>query len=171
MIYGKKVYLRELLKEDIKSVVDICSSKEVLKYNGGERLLPNKYNSDNFRYIKIPSKRDYVIINNKGNIVGTISYLQDHYAGGVYSIGITIGREYWRQGFGEDSVRTLINYLFTKKKAHKIELEVVKENIAAVECYNKIGFIQEGIRRRKYYYQGTYLDTVLMGLVKEEYRR
>ena len=61
-------------------------------------------------------------------------------------------------------------YLFGKRKAHKVELEVVRENEAAILCYKKCGFIEEGIRRSKYYYQGKYLDTVVMGILKEEYK-
>ena len=39
-----------------------------------------------------------------------------------------------------------------------------------VLCYKKCGFIEEGIRRKKYYYKGEYLDTILMGLLKEEFK-
>ena len=30
--------------------------------------------------------------------------------------------------------------------------------------------IEEGIRRKKYYYKGKYLDTIVMGLLKEEFK-
>ena len=34
MIYGDKIYLREILKEDIDEAYNLCSDSEVLKYNG-----------------------------------------------------------------------------------------------------------------------------------------
>ena len=37
-------------------------------------------------------------------------------------------------------------------------------------CYKKCGFVEEGIRRKKYYYKGEYLDTIVMGLLKEEFK-
>ena len=171
VIYGDKIYLREVLKEDIDVAYKLCSDNEVLKYNGNQYgILSKQYIIDHLKYLNIPSKRDYVIIEKKGNIVGVISYSEDKYARSVYSMGITIGKEYWNKGFGKDAIKTLTNYLFIKKKAHKIELEVVKENIPAINCYKKLGFVEEGIRRKKYYYKNKYLDTILMGLLKEEYK-
>lgn len=171
MIYGDKIYLREIIKEDIDTVYKLCSDNEVLKYNGNKYgLLSKQYVKDHFKYFDIPSKRDYVIIEKMGNIVGVISYSEDKYVKSVYSMGITIGKKYWNRGFGSDAIKTLLNYLFFKKKAHKIELEVVKKNVPAIMCYKKLGFVEEGIRRKKYYYKNTYLDIVLMGLLKEEYK-
>lgn len=170
MIYGNKIYLREIIKDDIDEVYTMCSDKEILRYNGtGEGRLSKQHIIENLRYFNIPSKRDYVIINKQGNIVGVISYWEDRYAKDVYCIGITIGKKYWNKGFGKDSINTVLRYLFLKRKSHKVEIEVVKENVAAVECYKKIGFKEEGIRRKKYYYKGEYLDTILMGLLRDEY--
>ena len=36
LIYGKKIYLREILKEDIDIAYNLCSDSEVLKYNGDQ---------------------------------------------------------------------------------------------------------------------------------------
>ena len=171
MIYGDKIYLRELIKEDIDVVYNLCSDGDVLKYNGGKSgIVSKEYIKDHLKYFNISSKKNYVIINKEGNVVGIIAYSQDKYAEGVYSIGITIGKKYWNRGYGKDSINTLLKYLFFKKRAHKIELEVVKENVQAIKCYKKFGFIEEGIIRKKYYYKDTYLDTVLMGLLKEEFK-
>ena len=171
MIYGDKIYLREILKEDIDETYNLCSDSEVLKYNGNEYgMLSKKYIIEHLKYLNIPSKRNYVIINKQGAIVGVIIYSEDKYSRNVYNISLTIGKKYWRKGYGTDSIKTILKYLFLKRKVHKVELEVVRENEAAVLFYKKCGFIEEGIRRKKYYYKGEYLDTILMGLLKEEFK-
>ena len=44
MIYGDKIYLREILKEDIDEAYNLCSDSEVLKYNGYQYgVLSKKY--------------------------------------------------------------------------------------------------------------------------------
>ena len=160
MIYGKKIYLREILKEDIDIAYNLCSDSEVLKYNGYQYgVSSKKYMVEHLKYLNIPSKRSYVIINKPGTIVGVITYSEDKYSRNVYNISLTIGKKYWRRGYGTDSI-----------KANKVELEVVRENEAAVLCYKKCGFVEEGIRRKKYYYKGDYLDTIVMGLLKEEFK-
>ena len=101
--------------------------------------------------------------------VGIIIYSEDKYSRSVYNISLTIGKKYWRKGYGTDSIKAVLRYLFSKRRAHKVELEVVRENEAAVLCYKKCGFIEEGLRRKKYYYKGKYLDTIVMGILKEEF--
>ena len=55
MIYGKKIYLREILKEDIDIAYNLCSDSEVLKYNGDQYgVLSKKYIIENLKYLNIP---------------------------------------------------------------------------------------------------------------------
>lgn len=155
MIYGDKVYLREILKEDIDEAYNLCSDSEVLKYNGNEYgTLSKRYIIEHLKYLNIPSRRNYVIINKQGNIVGIIIYSEDKYSRSVYNISLTIGKKYWRKGYGTDSIKAVLRYLFSKRRAHKVELEVVRENEAAVLCYKKCGFIEEGLRRKNIIIRG-----------------
>ena len=123
MIYGKKIYLREILKEDIDIAYNLCSDSEVLKYNGDQYgVLSKKYIIEHLKYLNIPSRRNYVIVDKQSNIVGVIIYSEDKYARNIYSISITIGKKYWRKGYGSDAIHTILGYLFGKRKAHKVEL-------------------------------------------------
>ncbi len=170
MIYGKNIYLREILKEDIEEAYDLCSDKEVLKYSEAEgNLISKKHYLDSFTYLNKPNERRFVVVNNEGSIVGVASYSHSQFVEDVFIISLVIGRKYWRRGYGSEAINILLNYLFKRKRAHRVELEVVKENIAAVNCYKKCGFIQEGIKREKYYYKGKYLDTIVMGILKQEF--
>ena len=171
MIYGKGMYLRRMVKEDIDAVYQLCVNDQVLKYDGGKEAYSYKEHlKENYKYLEMRSMKKYVIVNSTGTMVGIISYRKSEYVNDIYNIGILIGKEYWRHGYGYKSINTLLGYLFKRKKAHKIELEVVEDNTAAIKCYKKCGFIEEGKRRKKYFHNGKYLDTVLMGILEEEYR-
>lgn len=171
MIYGKGMYLREIVKEDIDMAYDLCVNNDVLKYDGGTNsFISREYLKENYRYFRIKSKKNYAIVNSKGAMVGVISYRKSHYVNDVYYISICIGKQYWRKGYGKNSIKAMLRYLFKNKRAHKVELEVVEANIAAIECYKKCGFIEEGRRRSKYYFEGKYIDTILMGILEEEFK-
>ena len=115
LIYGKKIYLREILKEDIDIAYNLCSDSEVLKYNGDQYgVLSKKYIIEHLKYLNIPSRRNYVIVDKQSNIVGVIIYSEDKYARNIYSISITIGKKYWRKGYGSDAIHTILGYLFGK---------------------------------------------------------
>ena len=170
MIYGENIYLRQPVREDIEELYDICSDKDVLKYNGlSTGIMSKEYINSQFHHFTKPNKKELVIVTRTSDLIGYVYYKENSYTRDVYSIGITIGRKYWNRGYGLDSIRTLCRYLFNNKQAHKIELEVVSENKRAIKCYRKCGFKDEGVRRSKYYYNGKYIDTIVMGLLKEEF--
>ncbi len=172
MLYGEKIYLRELLKEDIDEIYTLSLNKDVSRYNGGCGSITSKESlKEHFKYFNKPSEKYFIIATKNNGIVGYTAYRKSKYCDDVYSISLTIGKYYWGKGYGYDSMQTVLNYLFNKKKAHKIELEVVSDNVKAINLYNKCGFIEEGIRRQKYHYDGVYLDTVLMGILYSEYKK
>lgn len=170
MIYGENIYLRQPVREDIEELYDICSDKDVLKYNGlSTGVMSKEYINSQFHHFTKPNKKELVIVTRTSDLIGYVYYKENSYTRDVYSIGITIGKKYWNRGYGLDSIRTLCSYLFNNKQAHKIELEVVSENKRAIKCYRKCGFKDEGVRRSKYYYNGKYIDTIVMGLLEEEF--
>jgi RimJ/RimL family protein N-acetyltransferase len=52
---------------------------------------------------------------------------------------------------------------------HRIYLRVFENNQAAIHLYEKCGFRREGLLREDHYYAGEYSNTLIMGLLKQEY--
>jgi RimJ/RimL family protein N-acetyltransferase len=52
--------------------------------------------------------------------------------------------------------------MFTKCNLRKITLGVVSANVAAVELYEKCGFIKEGVYKNHGQYAGEYRDVIRM---------
>ena len=158
MLKGEKIYLRLLERKDIIILKYICDDEKVKRYN----TMSNENEFTNVR-------KALSIINEKEVLVGFITYKQSNYYKNVYSIGITIGSRYWNRGYGKDSINILLNYLFNELGAIRVELEVIKSNIRAIACYKKCGFIEESIKRSRCYFDGEYVDTIIMAILKEEF--
>jgi len=57
------------------------------------------------------------------------------------TLGILIGvKKFWIKGFGTEALKLLINYAFNTLDLEEINLGVYKENIAAINAYEKSGF-------------------------------
>ena len=70
----------------------------------------------------------------------------------------------WRQGIGRALMEILIK---TAKElgAEKIALDMNADNIAALNLYKSLGFVQEGVLKDQVKYpSGQYGDIILMGL-------
>ena len=52
-----------------------------------------------------------------------------------------------------------------------LRLSVLVDNPRAVRCYEKCGFVREGLLRQESYVDGKYRDVLLMALLREDYDR
>lgn len=161
MLKGNNIYLRTLEKKDICILFRLCNEEEVKTYN----TIPDDIQNNN----KDKSLRKALsIINEKNVLIGFLTYKESSYFKKVYSIGITIGSRYWGRRYGQDSIKTLLKYLFNQENAVRVELEVIESNFRAINCYKKCGFVVEDIRKNKVYIEGRYEDTIIMGITKDE---
>jgi RimJ/RimL family protein N-acetyltransferase len=88
----------------------------------------------------------------------------------VGELGILIGaKDYWGQGYGTDATRTLVRWGFGTLNLNRIFLKVFADNARAIRCYEKVGFQLEGRLRQDNFDNGAYRDTLVMGILREEY--
>jgi RimJ/RimL family protein N-acetyltransferase len=84
-------------------------------------------------------------------------------------LGIWLGRPYWDAGYGTDAVRTLCRYGFRFLNLQRIGLDLVATNERARRAYEKVGFTPEGTRRRFEFVGGAHVNSLMMGLLVEEF--
>jgi RimJ/RimL family protein N-acetyltransferase len=84
-------------------------------------------------------------------------------------LGLFIGEKArWGAGLGEDAVRTLARWGLRQLNLHRVQLRVFEDNAPAIRCYEKVGFRCEGRLRQDRFQDGRYLDTLVMGLLRDE---
>jgi RimJ/RimL family protein N-acetyltransferase len=104
------------------------------------------------------------------NPVGVIGFHAIDWRSRAGELGVVIGEKpVWNSGFGTDAVRTLVRWGFRELNLNRVFLRVFEDNAAAIRCYEKIGFRHEGRLRQDHFQDGRYLDTLLMGLLRDEH--
>lgn len=98
------------------------------------------------------SRRRFAIETTDGEHIGNCSYYNIDYRRGEAEIGIMIGKpEYWGKGYGTDTLKTLINYIFKNTSFKRIYLKTLEWNKRAQKCFIKTGFSPyDKIRRNGY---------------------
>lgn len=88
------------------------------------------------------------------------------------SWGIFIGdKNYWGHGYGTDVLKTVLKYCFKKLKLNRVELGVFPHNPRGKRCYEKCGFKVEGIKRQAIKKNGKFIDEIIMGITKSDYKK
>ena len=90
----------------------------------------------------------FAIENLDGDYVGGISLHSRDDKNGKFSFGIIIDRGHRRQGYAEDAVRILLRYGFWERRYQKCDSACVHTNAASIKLHEKLGFVEEGRRRR-----------------------
>ncbi|WP_408006893.1 GNAT family N-acetyltransferase [Pseudalkalibacillus sp. A8] len=182
MITGLKVELRPVSLEDFKRTYDWRNDEETAKLEAGagffrHSLVPmEKIEDDYDKAIKKLDKREvgefsiYTLGENPMHI-GLIGYRELSSVSRRCTVGIGIGvKEYWGKGFGTDAMKTLLHYLFKTMNINRVQLDTWSGNLQAIRSYEKCGFVIEGCLRNDAYIDGKYYDTIVMGVLKEEFQ-
>ncbi len=102
-------------------------------------------------------------------LLGSVSlrrYARDRRA----ELGYWLGAESWGSGFATEASRALIEFGFRDLGLAKIYAQVLEGNRASCHVLEKLGMIEEGIRRRHIRKGKSLLDVTLYGVLKDEWR-
>jgi RimJ/RimL family protein N-acetyltransferase len=84
-------------------------------------------------------------------------------------VGMAFGPEHRGKGYGTETLRLLVDFGFRHRNLRRIWLETLASNTAAVRCYTKAGFVEEGRLREQAWVAGAYEDMLRMGLLRSEW--
>lgn len=170
-LVGEKVYLSPMdIPNEIKIMTKwVNEDCDIAYYNGfygsllgeekvGEML--NKWNEGPFSFSIVSLDND--------EFLGHISLFgmdsHEQYA----TMGIYVGKEFRRCGYGKEAIQLLIDYAFQTQRFNAIHLEVFSYNKNAYEVYKKLGFKECGRWHQVRYHDGISQDVILMELLREE---
>jgi RimJ/RimL family protein N-acetyltransferase len=112
----------------------------------------------------------FAIDTKDGTHIGSINFNLIYVESRKARLGITIGdKAYWSKGYGADAIRTLLRFAFDEMNLNRVDLTVDEDHAAAIACYRKCGFVEEGRMRQARYTRGGYLDWIVMAILREEF--
>lgn len=112
----------------------------------------------------------FIVVEDQGRIIGQITVSSTYKAKmrHIGVIGISIRKEYWRQGIGRRLMEKAIAWAKESQVILKLNLNVLVSNTAAVALYQDVGFEIEGRLRRDMYLNGEFTDAYQMGMLINE---
>jgi RimJ/RimL family protein N-acetyltransferase len=173
MLEGRRVRLRALDRADAERAHRWINDGQVREFLYGvrypvsmedeERWLEGSTSSSFGRVVLAIETREGVHI---GNVELRGVSAEDRRG----ELGILIGeKDYWGKGYGTDAIVTLLRFAFEVMNLHRVWLTTGQDNPRAIACYRRCGFREEGRLRQDRYLGGRYWDTIVMGVLREEF--
>jgi RimJ/RimL family protein N-acetyltransferase len=175
MLLGSKVKLVPLQKEFLPTIAKWFNDPEVTQFLNWFRPMALESEEDWYRNIQKDTNSVHFAIMLKGDDakdlpIGNCGSNLDQ-KNRVGKVGIVIGdKNYWGMGFGTEAMQLLVNYNFKTLNMERVELETFAFNIRAIKSYKRVGFIEEGCRRKAHFINGQYHDVITMGLLRSEWK-
>lgn len=72
------------------------------------------------------------------------------------------------RGLGTEAVGLALRFAFDTRNLQRVWLRVFADNAAAVRCYEKAGFVREGVMRRAAFIEGVWTDIVVMAALAKQ---
>ncbi|OEF98065.1 hypothetical protein BHF71_03330 [Vulcanibacillus modesticaldus] len=174
MLKGKLVQLKAVEREDLPKYLEWMNDSEVRQYLAIGISYPLTMTEENDWYesmLKDKSRKTYAIHTIENDqLIGNCSLFNINWKNQSAVTGIFIGdKNYWGKGYGTEALRLLLYLGFQEFNLRRIELGVFEFNDRAIKSYKKLGFVEEGRKRRAIYRNGNFYDEVIMAILREEY--
>jgi RimJ/RimL family protein N-acetyltransferase len=84
-------------------------------------------------------------------------------------IGLDLHPDFRGKGLAQAAYRVFLDYLFHVRGLNKVVVEVLDINVPAQKLYARAGFSIDGVKRQEVYRNGSYLDSIVMSILKSEF--
>ena len=87
-----------------------------------------------------------------------------------FDAGHDVFERFRGKGYGHKVVEAGIDFGFEVLNMHRIDTEVLENNEASLRTVLRAGFVREGVRRQAVHKCGRYLDSIVFGLLRDEWQ-
>ena len=172
MLRGSLVNLRAVEPEDYRLLWEWVNDPDVMVYwgrPGNSESLPEVGRLEEAQAARGTSRK-YIVETHDARAIGQIDYYDLNWqARSAWTSILIADPQYWGGGYGTDAMRTLLTYLFRNLGLHRVSLSAHVTNGRAIRSYEKNGFKIEGTMREWAYFNGEWVDGVLMSVLDTEF--
>jgi RimJ/RimL family protein N-acetyltransferase len=174
MLKGERVLLRGIEKEDLRRLHELYQGDLELAQLAFSNPTPEPLASMerwfDHRYVDAEDQASFVIMVDD-TIIGSCSLHHQNRRDSVTSCGIGIyDRAYLSKGYGREALNLLVDYAFRVQAYRRMWLETLALNERAIRSYRACGFVEEGRLREHAFYNGEYVDAIIMGLLCSDWK-
>jgi RimJ/RimL family protein N-acetyltransferase len=171
-LIGKTLYLRPLEREDAPAVATWFNDPQV------------RHTLQRYQPMTVREEEEFLASAGRGEhdlVLGIVLKQDDRLIGatGLHKIdarnrhcafGIVIGdKDEWGKGYGREATRLVVDHAFETLNLNRVWLHVYEYNPRGIRAYEKVGFKREGVLRQDNFRDGRYWDTIVMGILRDEW--
>ena len=143
----ERLYLRNLMPEDVAEICDYRNDEECRKYQRWEdftqeavSVFVEKYQTDKFLSTKEEQHFAICLAENDA-LVGELAYFYTE--GDCITLGVSVSYKYHKKGFAYEMLTAVIKQIQEKYPQIDSVGLIEKEKVKSIGLFEKLGFVQE----------------------------
>lgn len=176
ILQTERLSLRKLTDEDYASIFNQLSDAEIMQ-------LLNIETAEKLEIEKAKQQKGYATFNKRFLIFQLLDKETQQFLGwcgyhtwyvdhGRAEIGYGLIDEHTKgKGLMSEALKAVLQYGFEQMQLNRVEAFVAPENIPSLKLVQKFNFTREGQLRKHYLKDGNLEDSVVFGLLKEEWQK
>ncbi|WP_137936690.1 GNAT family protein [Chitinivorax sp. B] len=174
-IAGSRIFLRAVEQRDLPQLHRWANDPVIWQQLGGWHF-PYSETDQHHWFTSLSShspNQRWCIDDLERGLIGTASLTEINWKDRNAFVGLLIGQTELRgQGYGEETLRTLMRHAFDELGLHRLESTIIEYNAPSLKLFtDKCGWQVEGRQRQWYYRQGQRWDRIWVGITADDYRQ
>lgn len=168
------IKLESFKKSDFKQLINWINSEEFLIQWSGNAFTFPLDEQQLEKYIESANTLAFKVVDEEtSDVIGHISLGQIDNINKSARIGkVLVGNTKMRgRSIGKHMMRAVLHIAFDELKLHRVTLGVYDFNTSAISCYEKIGFVKEGLLRESKRVGETYWNLWEMSMLEYEWKK
>ena len=174
-LHTDRLLLREFVTADWPAVLAYQRDPHYLQYSDW----PDRTPEDAQRFVQMfldqqeeQPRRKFqlaVVLKSSGQLIGTCGIRKASVGAHEADIGYELSPDQWGHGYATEAARAIVQFGFAELKVHRIWAWCVADNMASARVLERLGLKLEGRLRDKEYFKGRWWDTLMYGILKDEW--
>jgi RimJ/RimL family protein N-acetyltransferase len=176
VLAGRRIALRRFRPGDVEAFVAYRSSAQVARYQTWDAPYPRAAGEEFVaqmmaRHPDTPGQwfQFAVVLQTTGELIGDCAAGQHDDDIRQSEIGFTIAVEHQGHGYATEAARSLVGYLFERRRKHRVTACCDARNTASARVLERLGMRCEGHLRESTWAKGEWTDDLLYALLRSEW--
>jgi diamine N-acetyltransferase len=148
---GDNIYLRALEPEDLEFIHRVENDESIWELSNTQtpysKFLIKQYLENAHKDIFEVKQLRLVISNYQEESLGLIDIFDFDFKNKRAGVGILIKSDKRNKGYGDEALKLLVRYSFTRLGLHQLYCNISEENEASIKLFEKLGFVKIGLKK------------------------
>lgn len=173
IIQTKRLLLRPVTLTDAQAMYSYASDEENIRWTfPPNRSLEETENIIASIYLASPLGRWGIELTSSNEFIGTIDLMNINEELGTATVGYTLNKKYWNQGYASEVLVAIIKLFFERLEMNCLIAEHVKENLASGRVMQKSGMTliaEEPYSKKDWKNPNLFMSVKRYAITKEHY--